>query len=161
MEDIIIMRRKDREVSSMDEIIKIIDKCKVCRIAMNDGSRPYIVPLNFGYEFENNALTLFFHSAAEGRKIDILKANNFVCFEADCSHALVESDIACRNGFLYESVIGEGRVAFIAEPAEKEHALNAIMKHQCGRTFTFNKSSFENLTVYKIDVTSVSGKKCV
>jgi nitroimidazol reductase NimA-like FMN-containing flavoprotein (pyridoxamine 5'-phosphate oxidase superfamily) len=154
------MRRKDREVSDIEDIIKIIDRCKVCRIAMCNGDRPYIVPLNFGYEYKDNRLTLFFHSAAEGRKIDIMKANNFVCFEADCGHILVEHETACRNGFLYESVIGEGRVTFLKEPGQIKNALNAIMKHQCGRTFDLDGNSFHNLAVYKIDVSAVAGKRC-
>lgn len=154
------MRRNDREITNHDEIIKVIDKCKVCRIAMIDNNKPYIVPLNFGYEYKNNTLTLFFHGAAEGRKIDILKTNNFVCFEADCGHELIESEIACENGYLYESVIGEGIVTFIFTPDEKKQALNMIMKHQCGKTFGFDDKSVENLAVYKIDVTSISGKKC-
>ena len=30
----------------------------------------YIVPLNFGYTYEEDVLKLYFHSAGEGRKVD-------------------------------------------------------------------------------------------
>ena len=30
------MRRKDREVKDINELLQIIDKCKVCRIGMQD-----------------------------------------------------------------------------------------------------------------------------
>ncbi len=154
------MRRNDREITDFGEIIKIIDQCKVCRVAMIDNGKPYIVPMNFGYEYKNKILSLFFHSAAEGRKINSLKSNNFVCFEADCGHELVENDVACKNGFLFESVIGEGYVTFILEPEEKKQALNMIMKHQCGKLFGFDDNSVINLAVYKIEVTVLSGKRC-
>ncbi len=154
------MRRKDREITDRSRIIRIIEQCRVCRIGMTDKDRPYIVPMNFGYEDKDNALTLFFHSAPEGRKIDLLKTNCRVCFEADCGHELVESDDACKNGFLYESVTGEGNAVFITEKDEKKDALNRIMMHQCGRNFVFNDDSVKNVAVFKIEVTAVSGKKC-
>lgn len=154
------MRRNDREITDGEEIIKIIDQCKVCRVAMIDKDKPYIVPMNFGYEYKNKILSLFFHSAEDGRKINILKSNNFVCFEVDCGHELIENDIACKNGFLFESVIGEGYVTFILESEEKKHALNMIMMHQCGKFFSFDDHSIKNLAIYKIEVTVLSGKKC-
>ena len=47
------MRRKDREITDFDEMIKIIEKCDTCRLALNDGEYPYIVPLNFGHEVKD------------------------------------------------------------------------------------------------------------
>lgn len=75
------LRRKDREVTETNELIQIIDQCKVCRIGMQDNAGLYIVPMNFGYTYENNQLVLFFHSAKEGRKIQALKENSVVCFD--------------------------------------------------------------------------------
>lgn len=57
------MRRKDREVTQISELMQIIDQCKVCRIGMQDKDELYIVPMNFGYTYEVNQLELFFHSA--------------------------------------------------------------------------------------------------
>lgn len=42
------MRRKDREVTDLSEIIEIMKNCDVCRLALNDDGFPYILPLNFG-----------------------------------------------------------------------------------------------------------------
>lgn len=46
------MRRKDREVKGFEDIIKIMEKCDVCRIALNNDGYPYILPLNFGLKVE-------------------------------------------------------------------------------------------------------------
>ena len=46
------MRRKDREITDFDEMMKIIAKCDTCRVAMFDETFPYIVPLNFGTDLE-------------------------------------------------------------------------------------------------------------
>lgn len=48
------MRRRDREIKEFDRIVEIVKKCDVCRIAVNDGEFPYIVPLNFGTEVKDD-----------------------------------------------------------------------------------------------------------
>lgn len=55
------MRRKDREISDFDEIIEVIKKCDVCRIALNDDGFPYVVPLNFGLDVQDGNVFLYFH----------------------------------------------------------------------------------------------------
>ena len=74
------MRRKDKEIKDKEVIESIIKRATVCRIALSENNVPYIVPLSFGYK--DNCL--YFHSAPEGRKIDIIKQNNNVCFESGC-----------------------------------------------------------------------------
>ena len=78
------MRRKDREVTDRNEIIEIMRRCDVCRLAIHDEGYPYIVPLNFGLLVDEESMTLVFHSALEGTKLDLLKIDNRVSFEMDC-----------------------------------------------------------------------------
>ena len=40
------MRRSDREVKDFDGIIRIMEKCDVCRIALNNNGYLYILPFN-------------------------------------------------------------------------------------------------------------------
>ncbi len=84
------MRRKDREITGIDEKLEIIAKCKVCRIGLSENNYPYIVPINYGYSFNDRKLALYFHCAPEGKKIDIIKKNNNACFEIDCDTKLIE-----------------------------------------------------------------------
>ena len=42
------MRRSDREIKEMTEMVKVMEQCDVCRLALNDEGYPYILPLNFG-----------------------------------------------------------------------------------------------------------------
>lgn len=67
------MRRRDREVTDVNDIQSIIDKCDVVRIAINDDTYPYIIPVNFGYELNGDKLTLFFHSSTEGYKHKVIE----------------------------------------------------------------------------------------
>lgn len=154
------MRRKDREVKDIKDILKIIEKCRVCRVAVTDKNKPYIVPLNFGYFYDDKNLSLFFHSALAGRKIELMKENPDICFEMDFEKGLVEGDSACRYGYQYQSVIGEGKIIFIEDKKEKLDAFGRIMKHQTGenKDFVFDENIVDKTLVYKLLVTSISAK---
>ena len=150
------MRRKDKEISDRNEIDAIIHKADVCRLAMVDGAAPYIVPLNFG--FAHNAL--YFHSALKGRKINILKNNPEVCFEFDENVEIVagQADDGCSWGTRYKSVVGFGTARFVTEPDAKKAALNIIMTHYAGKTFTFSDADVTQVAVIKIDIHQLTGK---
>ena len=54
------MRRKDREITGRENIEPILRACKTCRVAMIADGAPYVVPLNFGYTWDDDGLTLYF-----------------------------------------------------------------------------------------------------
>lgn len=155
------MRRAEFEITDVDEKLAVIDRCTVCRLGLSENDQAYIVPLNFGYVWRDNALTLFFHSANEGKKLDILKKNNRACFEIDCDHKLIEGETACRHGFAFTSVIGFGTVEFISDSEEKTFALNALMRRQTGKDiqYRYPEKELNAVTVYKMNVASFTGKK--
>lgn len=74
---------------------------------------PYIVPVCFGYK--DNCQ--YFHSAADGKKIDMIKKNNRVCFEFDTREGLIKSENPCDWDMKYHSVVGSGKAFFIEDPA--------------------------------------------
>ncbi|HFQ8650655.1 TPA: pyridoxamine 5'-phosphate oxidase family protein, partial [Salmonella enterica subsp. enterica serovar 1,4,[5],12:i:-] len=47
------MSNPEREVTDIAEILAILSKHEVCRIGFNDNLCPYVVPVNFGYEYQN------------------------------------------------------------------------------------------------------------
>lgn len=152
------LRRKDREVTDIKELMQIIDQCKVCRIAMHDNAGLYIVPMNFGYTYENNQLVLFFHSAKEGRKITALEENSDICFEMDCEHRLITADVACRCSYSFKSIIGNGKAVFIDDVEEKKTALSTLMKHQTEQDFSFDDKMTNSVSVFKVIVHEFTGK---
>jgi nitroimidazol reductase NimA-like FMN-containing flavoprotein (pyridoxamine 5'-phosphate oxidase superfamily) len=82
------MRRKDKEIADINEKMSIIEECKFCRLGLSENNYPYVIPINYGYTYENETLTLYFHGAIEGKKIDIIQKNNNACFEIDCDTKL-------------------------------------------------------------------------
>ena len=152
------MRRKDREITDKNEIMDIIDRSKVIRIAFTGEEYPYVLPFNFGYEEKNGSLSLFFHCAREGRKLDILQNRPEVSFEMDGDHALLEGDVPCRYSYAYGCVMGRGVVEFLREDEEKMHALRRIMLHQTGRDADFTPGMVRSVCVLRLKVEAVSAK---
>ncbi len=149
------MRRKDKEIKDKNEIESVIRKSDVCRIALCENNSPYIVPMCFGYS--DNCL--YFHSAAEGKKIDMIKKNNRVCFEFDSHKGLTKSANPCDWDVKYHSVVGFGKAFFIENPEEKIRALNIITEHYSGAAHEYRKNSFENVRIIKVKIDNITGKK--
>ena len=152
------MRRNDREVTDIQEIRALIDECKVIRLAMIDGDKPYVVPLNFGYTYENGAFTFYFHGAKEGKKLDVIRKNASVAFEMDCQNALQHGETACTHSYYYASVLGEGK-AEILEGDEKCKGLSALMLHMAGRNDVFTAEMADKVAVIAIRVDTLTAKK--
>jgi len=154
------MRRVDREVTDVSEIIGIIESCDVCRLAFSENNVPYIVPMNYGYEYRSGELTLYFHGAKEGKKHDIMRKNPVACFEMDCSHKLIEADEASGYTMEYESVIGIGNIHYCVERPEKINALRQLMrKYAKDKEFAFPDHVLESVTVFKLIVSEFTGKR--
>ena len=153
------MRRKDRQITDLEAIRAILDKAKVLHLAMIDGDRPYVVPLNYGYTLENGALTLYLHSAREGRKLDVLRQNDRVAFVLETNVSQVSGgDIPCKYGEAYASVMGEGTAVLLDDPVQKIEALQILMKTQTGREFAFTPAMAESVAVIRVNVDSFTAK---
>ena len=152
------MRRSDREIKDFNDIIKVIKKCDVCRLALNDDDYPYILPLNFGVQTDNGQIVLYFHGAGEGHKMELIAKDNRASFEMDCSHNLVTAQSKGYCTMEYESVIGKGRIEPVPDE-EKYNALCLIMEHYHEKNFAFNEKIIPMTTVFKLSAEQITGKR--
>ena len=152
------MRRKDREITDFNEIIDIIKKCDVCRIALNDDEYPYVVPLNFGLDVQGTQVFFYFHAAMEGKKLDLIAKDNRATFEMDCDHnfILYEERMSCTMG--YASVIGHGTIEIVADE-DKYESLKILMRQYHAEDFKFNTDMMKVTTVLKMTVTDMLGMR--
>jgi Predicted flavin-nucleotide-binding protein len=153
------MRRKEYEVTDPEALRAILDECKVCRVAVRDDEGPYIVPMNFGYKLYGKSLTLYFHSAKQGRKVDAFAKDGRVAFELDCAHSLIAGDKACAYSFAYKSIIGDGKIRTVDDAEEKKEALSVLMRHQTGKDFTFTDEMTRPVLVFKLEADRFTGKQ--
>jgi len=154
------MRRTDREIASLGNILSILDRCEVMRLGLSVDHKPYIVPMNFAYDIIDDTVYIYFHCAPEGRKMDMIAQNSNVCFEADSLRRITKGNIACGWSVEYESVIGEGEIAVITDEAIKRHALNKLMeKYGYGGTPRYNPQVISAVTILRVLVTAITGKR--
>jgi nitroimidazol reductase NimA-like FMN-containing flavoprotein (pyridoxamine 5'-phosphate oxidase superfamily) len=157
------VRRKDKEISDVNDKIAIISKCKVCRLGLSDNNYPYIVPINYGFTYINKKLTLFFHGAKEGKKIEIIKTNNNACFEIDCDTKLIEAEKPFNYSYEFKSIIGFGKIIFLETKEEKTNGLNELMKQQTKKDikYSYTEEELNDVCVYKMEVEEFTGKQKV
>ena len=153
------MRRHDREITDKNEILEIMNLCDVCRLAFKDGAYPYILPLNFGIEEKDGHIILYFHSALEGYKTELIKRDNRVSFEMDCKHELKYDEGKGYCTMAYESVIGRGRVEVLPDE-EKANALRKIMGHYHRSEDTyFSPAARPRTLVYMLMIEEMTAKR--
>jgi uncharacterized protein len=115
-------RRTDREIADIDRIERLLREARFCSIALYDGS-PYVVTLSFGYD--DHSRRLYFHCASEGRKIDAIAHDPRAA-------ATVVLDRGYKHGecaYPYESVVLQGSMRLVDDPAEKIHGLRVLVEH--------------------------------
>ncbi len=152
------MTRREREVTDINEIVKILDQAKIAHIGLVDDNMPYVVPMNYGYTLTDGRLTLYIHGATEGRKIDIIRKKPDVFVEIDCDVVPFEGDIACRYGTSYSSVMAEGTAHILDDIDEKREGLKVLMKTQTGKDFEFTDKMVNVVSVIRIDVKEFTAK---
>ncbi|MGN0472379.1 MAG: pyridoxamine 5'-phosphate oxidase family protein [Lachnospiraceae bacterium] len=153
------MRRSDREITDKSEIEAFVAGEQILRIAFYDNGDIYIVPVNYGYRYENDTYAFYFHGAKAGRKYELSKSNPVVGFEIDGKYRLLEHETACDYSAAFQSVVGTGRLQLVEDTEEKKIGLNALMKQTTQRSeWHYHDKMLENVAVYRIDVHQISCK---
>ena len=132
------MKRRDRELTELEEFRYVLDHSDVVHIAMHDGDGLYLL---------------------EGKKWDLIRENDQVAVEIDCDHALIEGKVPCQYGYGYASILGSGRMEILDSPEEKAEAMAVLMKTMTGKDFSFNEKLVSIVTVARIAVDSYTGKR--
>ncbi len=151
------MRRKDKLVTDLKMLHEVIQKTEVCRLGLVDGLKPYVIPLCYGFDGTH----LYFHSAVEGRKVEILKCNNHVCAEFEKTASIIMGQgKPCKWGVHYFTVLCNGTAEVITDPDVKSYGLNQIIKHYKPEAadYPFTERELSSVLVFKITVEDIAGK---
>ena len=152
------MRRSDKKVTDQDELLKPLKEAEYITLALCIENNPYLATLSHGYDEKNNCI--YFHSAREGRKIDILKENPVVW-----GQALIDSGYqhgSCDH--LYHTTQFSGIVTFVEDMTEKENALKIIIRQLDKEPLKIidkqvMPSSIAKIHIGRIDIKEMTGKK--
>jgi len=152
------IRRKEKAIESKEEMIAILEKSKYVTIAMCEDNVPYLVTLSHGFDREKNCI--YFHCAQEGKKVDILSKHNTIWGQAIEDHGYAEG--SCDH--LYATTQFNGKVTFIKDVKEKEHALRIMINSlepnpQSVTDEQITERSVQRVNIGRIDIDFMSGKK--
>ena len=155
------MRRRDRQVTDLAEIKEIVEKNMILHLGLLDKEFPYVVPLHYGYEYDEgkNQFIFYMHGAKQGHKIDLIHQNPSSCIQIE-GEVIPDYDheIPCKYGAFFTSFIGRGKAELLEKHDEKAHALNQLKQHQTGKRFEFTENMTKPVAVIKVVVTDYSAK---
>ena len=150
------MKKSSQEITDTNTVEQILSGGNICRLAMIDGNKPYMLSFNYGYRDG----CIYIHSAPEGKKIDLIRKNNRVGFEVAEGIEIVQAEKSCSWSTRYRSVTGDGEVKIITDPELKKEGLEIIMdQHGAVGPFRFPEGQLERMVILKVEITSLSGKK--
>ncbi len=156
------MRRTDREVTDVTQIRAILEAAEVITLGIRTEDYPYVVPTNYGFEFDaNNHLTLYLHGAPVGLKRRLIAADGRVGFAIETGgKVLVPKDEAHHTpSYAYQSVMGHGDATLVTDTNAKLHALQRITKHEVGHEWqAISDKDLAYVGVIQIQVTEYTAK---
>ena len=152
------MTKRERQVTDPDQIRAILDTAKVLHLGLCVDNEPYVVPMNYGYIMEDGNLVLYLHSAVQGKKLDMIRANPNVFIEMDCDWTPFEGEKPCQYGLSYSSIMGRGKAEIVEDVQEKMKAMTMLMKTQTQKDFEFNDRLVSIVAVIRIDVEEYTAK---
>ena len=124
-----------------------------------DDEYPYVVPVHYGYCFEDEKLVLYCHGASAGKKLDLIRKNPKVCVELECEIEDIDGgEIPCDYGSYFASVIGYGKAEILDDPEEKKEGLNCLLNYQTGKTFRLTDKMVAPVAVIRITVIEYTAK---
>jgi nitroimidazol reductase NimA-like FMN-containing flavoprotein (pyridoxamine 5'-phosphate oxidase superfamily) len=154
------MRRKDRQIIEKEEIQPILQKADACRIAFAVNNTPYIVCLNYGYEWKDEFPVLYFHCAREGKKLDLMRENDYVCFQLDTDHELeyIQEKTYCTMH--YASIVGMGCLKLVEDEQERIKGMDLIMLHYDRPVpEKYPETSMNRTAMLRLKVTELTAKR--
>ncbi|BDU78076.1 pyridoxamine 5'-phosphate oxidase family protein [Mesoterricola sediminis] len=124
------MRRQEKDVTDTGLVDQLLSDVAWGTLGLaRPGGPPALVPLDFAARGDR----LWFHGSAEGEKMDLIRAGGEATFCVVDPLAIIPSTVsdperACPATQYFRSVILEGRVTELKDPARKAEALQALME---------------------------------
>jgi nitroimidazol reductase NimA-like FMN-containing flavoprotein (pyridoxamine 5'-phosphate oxidase superfamily) len=149
------MRRTDKEITDPAELRRILEGARVCRVAMVDDGKPYLVPLSFVLDGDD----LVFHAATSGRKLDVLRRNPSVCFEVEEGVEVAVGPSPCGTTQRYRSVIGFGEAELAEDAAERVRLLALFGPRYGAPDVPMSGERIRSTVVFRVRMRELTGKR--
>jgi nitroimidazol reductase NimA-like FMN-containing flavoprotein (pyridoxamine 5'-phosphate oxidase superfamily) len=150
------VRRKEREITDLNEMKHILAATKYVTVALCKDNKPYLVALNHGYDPEHNCI--YFHCAPEGKKLVYAQANNNVW-----GQAVLDFGVTDECDYAYTSVHFSGKLVLVEDAVEKWRGLQVMVRQVAlnpePKLAKIKPEKLQKTTIGRIDINYMSGKK--
>lgn len=154
-QDIFRPMRRFKQQLPDEENVAILSTAYRGYLSVNgENGYPYTVPMNFVYDCGH----IYFHSALEGHKVDVLKSNSKACFTVICEPIQEENDW----WYHVKSVICFGQVQFITDEEDKVARLTQLGKKYFPSEYNIEedlKKNFSRTLVLDFKIEHITGKQ--
>jgi uncharacterized protein len=153
------MRRQDRQINDVNELSEILSQGKYIVVSMCRDNEPYIVTLSYGFDKTQNVL--FLHTGPKGLKVDFISYNPNVCATIIDDRGYLMGEC----GHEYRSIVINGRISFVESLEEKKYGMEVILNHLEYNPYIIkektlkNENMYNNISILKMDIMSLVGKK--
>ena len=150
------MRRTDRERDAAFALQVFREAAYATLSLVTSEGKPYAVPVNTVTDGD----VFYFHCAAGGAKLELLKQNPAVCLSAVSHAAIVPEKLTT----VYRSAVAKGTAEIVTDPAEKARALYLITEFFAPEQVTMldtNGDCAHQAAIIKITPTEITAKENV
>ncbi|KJW12405.1 pyridoxamine 5'-phosphate oxidase family protein [Levilactobacillus spicheri] len=154
------MHQPQQVVTDRTQIHQFIQAGHVLQLALNDGVYPYVVPVNYGYVFdEAGQLHFYVHGAPVGKKRTLIAADPHVAFSIVADRAFEHTANSCT--YWFKSVLGTGTATLLTDHQEKAQALQLLLRHEAGDQahLDLTHKDLSHLGAIRIDVDQLTAKQ--
>jgi uncharacterized protein len=148
------VRRREREITDRAEIDAILRDGRVMRLALSLNDEPFLVPLYYVYE----GGAVYFHSARQGTKVEILGKNDRVCLEVGLGEEVIEAESPCDFEARHRTVIARGRAREVKDQEGRQRAISLIVGKYAKKQLEVPAANLAATLVMRIELESIKGK---
>jgi len=150
------MQREDRRIENPEDVREILRTAKIGHLGLVVDGKPYVVPVNFVFEKEE----ILIHSALEGKKIDFMKRNPIVSFNAYLAEdgGFPLDSTTGKRIVKWKSVICTCKATFVEDEEERQEALTAhLRKYELERKPELRCK--RKVAIIKLEIVEMTGKQ--
>jgi nitroimidazol reductase NimA-like FMN-containing flavoprotein (pyridoxamine 5'-phosphate oxidase superfamily) len=154
-------KRNRNEILDEEEKRLLLKNGNHVSIALCAGDVPYIITMSYGHDPRSRCL--YFHCANKGDKLDYIRQNQNACATLIKDNGYLETK--CDHD--YETLIIRGKISIVTELDEKKRGLQILLEHlekDPEPIFARNikdERSYDSVTILRLDMESVIGKKYI
>lgn len=127
----------------------VLNNVEWINIGMCKDNVPYVIPMNFSWENVGEDIVLYIHTGRKGKKFDMLKEGAEVCITAAYAGGIrwPNSQISCRTGYNFRSIVSMAKVNVIEDREKKIHALDLLMEKIAKKPGSYSDAQIEKVNI--------------